>query len=224
MKRLPAANVEVDEIWGFVSCKEKTRVRLGYGEEVGEAYTFTAIERDTKLLIAWYLGKRLPADAIEFSRKLREATGGRCQVTTDGFVGYTTGVPQAFRYEVDFAQLVKIFGKQPERTAAARYSPAEITDIRIDIICGRPDEDLICTSHVERQNLNIRMAVRRMTRLTNAFSKKWQNHEYHLALYFLYYNFCRVHLTLKSTPAMAAGIADRQWTVSRLLEELATLD
>ena len=145
-------------------------------------------------------------------------------MTTDGFVGYATGVPEAFHYEVDFAQLVKIYGKQPERSAAARYSPAEITEIRKHIICGRPDEDLICTSHVERQNLNIRMAVRRMTRLTNAFSKKWENHEYHLALYFLYYNFCRVHLTLKSTPAVAAGIADQQWTVSRLLQELATLD
>jgi len=224
MKRLPAANVEVDEIWGFVGCKEKTRLRLGYGEETGEAYTFTAIERDTKLLIAWHTGKRLPADAIVFSGKLQEATASRCQVTTDGFVGYATGVPQAFHYEVDFAQLVKIYGKQPERSAAARYSPAQITEIHKHIICGRPDEDLICTSHVERQNLNIRMAVRRMTRLTNAFSKKWQNHDYHLALYFLYYNFCRVHTTLKSTPAVAARIADQQWTVSRLLEELATLD
>jgi hypothetical protein len=141
-------------------------------------------------------------------------------VTTDGYRPCKRAIPAAFGGQVDFARLIKIYGA-PSDGPNTRYSPGQIMDVRMQSLCGYPDIDRVCTSHVERQNLNIRMAVRRMTRLTNAFSKKWANHEYHLALYFLYYNVCRVHMTLNTTPAVAAGVADAKWSVERLLEELA---
>jgi IS1 family transposase len=220
MRGLPATDIQCDEIWGFVGCKEKTRQRLGYGEENGDAFCFTSIERDSKLLVAWQLGKRSPVDTVRFCDKLRLATTGRCQVTTDGYGCYTLAVPRAFGTDADFAQLVKIDGNQPGG-AAGRYSPPEIIDIRTHVICGQPDEDRICTGQIERSNLTIRMGTRRMAGLTNAFSEKWENHEYALAIFFLYYNFCRVHMTLKTTPALAAGIATQTWSVERLLQETA---
>jgi IS1 family transposase len=218
MTNLPTENVECDEIWGFVGCKQKTNNRIHKGYEFGDAYCFTAIERDSKLMVAWHLGKRSPQDAKCFADRLRYVTSGRFQVSTDGYGPYTEAVPNAFDDQVDFAQLIKIYHqpKGPE----GRYSPAEIAEIHTKVICGNPNPDLICTSHVERQNLNIRMGIRRMTRLTNAFSKKWENHEAHLAIYFLYYNFCRVHQTLKTTPAVAHGLSDRVWSIERLLDEL----
>jgi IS1 family transposase len=220
MQNLPAMDVECDEIWGFVLCKEKTRQFQGYGEDCGDAYCFTAIERTSKLLLAWHLGKRTAADATTFAAALRQAVPGRCQVTTDGFTPYTTAIPGIYGGQVDFAQLIKDYGSSPE--AATRYSPAEIVGMHLKSVCGYPDPTLVCTSHIERHNLSIRMAIRRMTRLTNAHSKKWENHGYHLALFFLYYNFCRVHMTLKTTPAVKAGIADHAWSVEELLDELAT--
>jgi IS1 family transposase len=221
MQNLPAMDVEVDEIWGFIGCKEKTRNRNQYGESCGDCYTFTAIERTTKLLLAFHVGKRTYNDTVAFAESLRLATTGRFQLSADGFSPYKYAVPNAFHGQVDFAQLIKIYGN-PSEDPNTRYSPGAIIDVRMHSVCGYPDPSKVCTSHVERQNLNIRMAVRRMTRLTNAFSKKWQNHEYHLAIYFLYYNFCRVHVTLKTTPAIAAGIAEEKWTVEKLLDELAT--
>lgn len=222
MNNLPVANVQVDEIWGFIGCKEKTRLQKDYDRDHGDAYCFTAIERDTKLLVTWHLGRRTLSDAQWFADKLHRVTAGRFQLTTDGFPPYTKTISEAFDDQIDFVQLVKIYGQQ-SGSIAGRYSPPEIREVRKHAICGNPDQSLACTSHVERQNLNIRMAVRRMTRLTNAFSKKWENHEYHLALYFVYYNFCRVHLTIKTTPAVAAGLTDRQWSIERMLDELATL-
>ncbi len=222
MTNLPVADVQVDEIWGFIGCKEKTRLRLDYDKDHGDSYCFTAIERDTKLLVAWHLGRRTPRDTRWFADKLYRVTAGRFQLTADGYLPYTGSIPNAFRGQIDFAQLVKIYGNQ-SAGAAGRYSPPEIIDTHKHVVCGEPDEALICTSHVERQNLNIRMGVRRMTRLTNAFSKKWANHEYHLALYFLYYNFCRVHMTIKTTPAVAAGLTDQPWSIGRMLDELAAV-
>ena len=221
MTNLSAQNVECDEIWGFVGCKQKTNNRIHKGYEFGDAYCFTAIERDTKLMVAWHLGKRSPQDAKCFADRLRYVTSGRFQVSTDGYGPYTEAVPNAFDDQVDFAQLIKIY-HQPAGPES-RYSPAEIAEIHTKMVCGNPAPDLICTSHVERQNLNIRMGIRRMTRLTNAFSKKWENHEAHLAIYFLYYNFCRVHATLKTTPAVKAGLTDRVWSIEKLLNELAGL-
>ena len=221
MQNLPAMDVQCDEVWGFVGCKEKTRKRRGYGESRGDAYTFLAIERTTKLLLAYHVGKRTTNDTVAFVGALRQAVPERCQVSTDGFTPYATVIPETFGGQVDFAQIIKIYGNQPEGPKT-RYSPADIMGLRLHSVCGYPDASLVCTSHIERQNLNIRMAVRRMTRLTNAHSKKWENHEYHLALYFLYYNFCRVHMTIKTTPAVKSGIVGHPWTVEKLLEELAT--
>jgi IS1 family transposase len=234
MKNLPAANVQVDETWGFVYAKEKTCLRKHLGTDCGDAYTFLAIERDSKLILAWHVGRRDPQDTAWFSEKLRNNTMGRFQLTTDGFKPYCTAIPEAFMGKIDFAQLIKTYGKPTgERKAEARYSPAEITGIRKREMWGNPDMNAVSTSHIERQNLNIRMGVRRMTRLTNAFSKKWENHEAHLALWFLYYNFCRPHATLSKgekkgergtpkTPGMEAGLTDHVWSLEELLNTLAT--
>lgn len=179
------------------------------------------MECDSKLILAWHVGKREPEDTAWFSEKLRAATTGRFQLSTDGFKPYCTAIPEAFGGNIDFAQLIKRYGKQPE-SGNGRYSPPAIIGIRKREMWGRPNMDAVCTSHVERGNLSIRMGIRRMTRLTNAFSKKWENHEAHLAIWLLFYNFCKVHGTLKSTPAMAAGLTDHVWSISELLIELAT--
>jgi transposase-like protein/IS1 family transposase len=221
MHDLPGMDVQCDEIWGFIGMKEKTRQRRLYGEEYGDVYTFTAIERNSKLLLAYHVGRRTSADTANFAERLRFAVSGRCQMSVDGFQPYETIMPAVFRGQVDLAQIIKIYGS-PSGTSDVRYSPGMIMDVRRHNVCGYPDPALVCTSHVERHNLSIRMATRRMTRLTNAFSKKRENHEYALAIWFLYYNFCRVHMTLKTTPAVAAGIATEKWSVEKLLDELAT--
>ena len=232
MTNLPVSNLQVDEIWGYVGMKEKTRQRKAGPADFGDAYCYTAIERDSKLLVCWHLGKRSPTDTEWFADKLYRVTAdGRFQLTTDGYQSYNKAIPGAFGSQVDYAQLVKIYGTP--RDGVARYSPPEIIGIHRNVICGSPDQAMVCTSHVERQNLNIRMGIRRMTRLTNAFSKKWDNHEYALALYFLHYNFCRIHIMLSkgkvkgergtpTTPAMAAKLTDHVWTLAELLNELAT--
>lgn len=219
VRSIPVEDVQADEIWGFVGCKEKTRERRGYGEELGDAWCFVAIERTTKMVLAWHLGKRTPVDTLYFSAKLGDATNGRFQLTTDGFTPYRTQVPLALGARVDFAQLVKVYGSPPE--GEQRYSPGEVIDAYPVICTGNPDPARICTSHAERQNLSMRMTVRRLTRLTNAHSKKWENHEAALGLYFAYYNFCRVHMTLGTTPAVKAGLTADTWTVRKLLEETA---
>ncbi len=220
--KTPVNDVQADEIWGFVGCKKKTADRLGYGEEVGDAYCYTAIERDTKVLLTWHLGKRTPNSTHEFARKLKNATSGRFQLTTDGYGPYREAMILALGGRLDFAQLQKVYAAVKGNAASVRYSPGDIIDTKIQVVSGHPDDSRICTSHAERHNLTIRTQVRRMTRLTNAFSKKWENHEAALALFFAYYNFCRVHGTLKSTPAVAAGLTDHTWSVKELLERIAT--
>jgi transposase-like protein/IS1 family transposase len=220
-----AEDVQADEVWAFVGCKEKTRERSNYAEWFGDAYCFTALERSTKLIIVWHLGKRSPADTDLFAEKLARATSGRFQLSTDGFTPYRTAIPAALGARVDFARLVKVYGF-PEGEDR-RYSPPEVIAAVATPSHGNPDMSRVCTSHVERHNLTARMTVRRMTRLTNAFSKKWENHETAMALFFAFYNYCRPHMTLnervgyKQTPAMAAGLADRIWTVAELLERAA---
>ncbi len=218
---LPVVDVQCDEIWGFVGMKEKTRVAK-HPElvEAGDAYCFTAIERESKLMLAWHLGTRTPEDTVYFADKLALATAGRFQVSTDGFKPYAHAIPAALP-NADFAQIVKTFATK-EDGKAARYSPGEVTGTVKTTRNGHPDPDRISTSHVERHNLTIRMQNRRMTRLTNAFSKKWENHELALALQFAYYNFCRVHQTLKMTPAMKAGLTDHKWTLEELILEAST--
>jgi len=219
--KLPVQEVQADEVWGFCGCKQKTKERLGYGEEFGDAYCFTAIERHTKLLLAWHLGKRTTASTFRFARKLRNATAGRFHLTTDGFHPYRQAMTNSLGGRIDFAILIKIFAPVKGNAASVRYSPGKIISTEKRAISGNPDNKRTVTSHAERHNLTIRMQMRRMTRLTNGFSKKWENHEAALGLFFCYYNFCRVHSTIKKTPAMEAGLTTHIWSVQELLERMA---
>jgi IS1 family transposase len=213
---VPVNDVQADEIWSFVGCKEKTRERLGHSFEMGDCYTFTAIERNTKLILAFHVGKRCPEDTLAFADKLWHATSGKFQLTTDGYRPYLTAIPYVFGRQLDYATLVKVYG-EPTEDECRRYSPPRIIEVIPTPMSGNPDPDRICTSHVERSNLTLRMQIRRLTRLTNGFSKKWENHEAALALFFAYYNWCRVHMTLKTTPAKEAGLTDHVWSVQELL-------
>jgi IS1 family transposase len=216
IQNISVANVQVDEIWGFVFCKEKARHLKDYPEDgIGDAYCYTAIERETKLLIAWHLGKRSVYDTYRFAGKLRRATAGTFQLSTDGFHPYRTAIPFTFGTGLDFAVIVKNYHAIPEDQT--RYSPPEVVAVTTIVQTGNPDESQICTSHIERSNRTLRMQIRRLTRLTDAHSKKWENHEAALAFFFAYYNFCRVHSTIKQTPAMAAKLTDHPWTLDELL-------
>ncbi len=212
---LKVEDVEADEIWGFVGKKEGHKSDDD-GAEVGDAYCFVGMERTSKLVLAWHLGKRTVKSTDAFIGKLAYATSkDRFQLTTDGFQPYVNTVKMLLRDRVDFAQLIKVYGTP--RDGEQRYSPAEVVDSVPVEIMGRPVADRIYTSHIERQNLSIRMGMRRMTRLTNGFSKKWGNLEFAYALWFAYYNFCRVHKTLRVTPAMEAGIENHIWTIQELI-------
>lgn len=218
VKGLAVDDVQCDELWGFVGMKEKTKTRKGIDDNaLGDAWTFTAFERNSKMILAYHVGRRTESDTIAFTEKLAHATTGSFQITTDGFKPYQHAVVMSLGAQrVDFAQLVKIYANSPEGPQT-RYSPAECTGARKVPIYGNPDPAKVCTSHVERMNLNIRMESRRMTRLTNAFSKKWNKLQAMMSLYFAYYNFCRVHQTLRITPAMEAGITDHVWELRELL-------
>jgi len=213
VQAVPVDNVQCDEIWGFVGCKEKRNVNDDPMR--GDAYCFVAFERDTKLVLTWHLGKRCGRDTMAFTEKLEAATLGQFQITTDGFQPYFDAVHTCLGTRVDYAQLIKVYGASTE--GDHRYSPAKVIEIIPKPVWGNPDPNRICTSHVERQNLSIRMSMRRMTRLTNAYSKKWENLKAAYALWFAYYNFSRVHMTLRCTPAMEAKITDHIWTISELL-------
>jgi IS1 family transposase/transposase-like protein len=218
---LSVEDVQCDEIWGFVGMKERTRELKILGPEVGDCYCFTAVERTTKLLICWETGKRTQETAAQFVWKLEKATAGRFQVSTDGFGAYKSTIPYILGNRADFGQVIKNYTTTGE-PSARRYSPPTVSSCEIKAAWGDPELSSVCTSHVERHNLSIRMGIRRMTRLTNAHSKKLVNHQAALALWFAYYNYCRVHMTLKTTPAVAAGLADKPWSVLELLERVAT--
>lgn len=214
---LPVNDIQVDETWGYVGCKERVKkLRHADDEEKGDAYCFYGIERDTKLIIAWHLGKRSNPDTHAFIANLNRSIGGRFQLSTDGFGPYPEAIALGIEKPVDYGQIHKKYGKSADDH---KYSPPKV--IKVDRTCcyGNPDPDKICTSHIERSNLTIRMSTRRMTRLTNAFSKKWLNHWCALAIHFAFYNFCRNHSTLKRTPAMAANLTDHVWTLQELLEK-----
>jgi IS1 family transposase len=212
IRGLRVRDVECDEIWGYVAMKERTK--MIDSDLIGDAYCFIAIERNTKLILAWHLGRRSAHDTQLFTEKLRESTTGRFQITTDGFTPYHVAIERSFGIDVDYAQMVKVYAAG--RDGEQRYSPAEVVDVQVVPRIGMPQYERICTSHIERQNLSIRMGMRRMTRLTNAFSKKWVNLKYAYALWFAFYNFCRTHRTLRVTPAMQAGLADHVWTLAEL--------
>jgi IS1 family transposase len=203
-------------MWGFVAMKEKAKGNLyKAADTLGDAYTYVAMERNSKLILAWHLGKRNKQDTLAFILKLRRATAGKFQLTTDGWPSYPDAIERVFGSEIDYAQLVKVYAAS--RDGEQRYSPAEVVDVEVVPRAGMPDYERICTSHIERQNLTMRMQIRRLTRLTNAFSKKWENLQAAVALHFAYYNFCRVHSSLRVTPAMEAGLTDHVWTIAELL-------
>lgn len=203
-----AERVQCDEIWSFVAAKQKNvKTMKEPVQGAGDVWTWTAIDADSKLIISYLVGGRDGRFAAEFMDDVASRLANRVQLTTDGHKAYLEAVEGAFGADVDYAQLVKIYGASPD-SAKGRYSPADCTGIKKIPVEGEPDEKHINTSYVERMNLNIRMGNRRFTRLTNAFSKKVDNHLHMLSLYFCHYNFCRIHKTLGVSPAMEAGVSD----------------
>lgn len=187
--------------------------QFGYGD----VWTWVAMDADTKLVPSWLVGRRDADDARDLMRDLASRLTHRVQLTTDGHRAYFVAVEQTFGADVDYAMLVKLYGRSHEAHAETRYSPAECIGMQVAVIQGKPDPEHISTSFVERQNLTMRMGMRRFTRLTNAFSKKLENLQHALALHFMWYNFGRVHQTIKMTPAMAAGLADHPWSVGEIV-------
>jgi IS1 family transposase len=217
LRELKCRYVQCDEIWTYVQ-KKNRRVREGDPPEVGDQWVFVAMDSETKLVPSFIVGKRTLETTLIFLRDLRwRLADTRFQITTDGFHFYELGVEDVFGGQVDFAQLIKLFGDFGQRDTEARYSPPRITEVISRIRNGRPDPEHISTSYVERQNLTMRMAMRRFTRLTNAFSKKLANLKAACALHFAHYNFCRIHQSLRVTPAMAAGVSSDVWLLERLL-------
>ncbi len=216
LRNLPCKTLELDEIWSFCYSKQKKVPEEKRGEfGVGDVWTWTAICADTKLVPSWLVATRDAGSATEFVTDLADRLANRVQLTTDGLKSYLTAVEVAFGNDVDYAQLIKIYGNAPE--GEKRYSPAVCTGCKDNVVTGRPDPAKISTSYVERQNLTMRMSMRRFTRLTNGFSKKIENHTHAIALHFMNYNFCRIHQTLKATPAMRAGVTDHKWSIEELV-------
>lgn len=218
LRGLTSRRVQCDEIWAFVHAKAKNVPAERKGEwGIGDVWTWTAIDADSKLMISWMVGGRDAGIAHSFMQDVASRLTGRIQLTTDGHSPYLTAVEGAFGADIDYAQLIKKYGEDPN--PEKRYSPAVCTGTEKRVVMGAPDKAHVSTSYVERHNLSIRMASRRFTRLTNAFSKKVENLEHSVSLYFMYYNFCRPHTTLKGiTPAMAAGVSDRVWTVGDIVD------
>ncbi|MGD0499330.1 MAG: IS1 family transposase [Bryobacteraceae bacterium] len=218
LRNVPATDIQMDECWNFVYCKEAHKgPEQAHDDSIGDCYNWVAIERNTKLVLAFVCGRRTLDNAMELARKVRRATSPdvRFQLTTDGLKAYIPAVDEMLLDRCDFAQLIKIYAAP--REGEQRYSPADVVEAIPVVISGNPDRAKICTSHVERFNLTMRTQIRRLTRLTNGFSKKLDNHRAAVALHFGFYNFCQLHGTLRVTPAMEAGITDHVWDVSELL-------
>jgi IS1 family transposase len=206
--------LELDEIWSFCHTKERNLKQEERGRlDRGDVWSWTAIDPDSKLIVSWYVGKRGREDGWNFIRDLSERiTSPQVQITTDGLMTYNEPIETLFP-RADHGNETKIYGRAPFESADTKYSPMVVTEVVRQSVWGRPDPDHITTAHVERQNLTMRMHNRRFTRLTNAFSKKVKNHARAIAMHFFYYNFVKVHSTVKTTPAIAAGLTDRVWTV-----------
>lgn len=217
LRNLTSKRIQVDEIWAFVGAKAANTTADKHAEGWGDCWTWTAIDADTKLIPCWLVGPRNAAAARFFMQDLAGRLLNRVQLTSDGFKAYAPAVELAFGKQIDYAILVKIYGAAHE--GPGRYSPAKCIGCDQRGVTGRPDVKHVSTSFVERQNLTMRMNMRRFTRLTNAFSKKVENHAHAVSLHFMYYNFGRIHKTLRVTPAMQAGVADHVWS----LEEIAAL-
>ncbi|MGH9906051.1 MAG: IS1 family transposase [Pyrinomonadaceae bacterium] len=216
-RNLKCKRIECDEIWSFVHAKEghlteELRGVFGYGD----VYTWVAIDAETKLVPCWNVGRRDAESAMAFIKDLAERISNRFQLSTDGFKAYLTAVEETFGSEIDYAMIVKIYG-HTEDDANKRYSPAECIGCEKEVVAGNPDMNLVSTSYIERQNLTMRMNMRRFTRLTNGFSKKIENHMHAIALHYMHYNFCRIHKTLRCSPAMAAGVSNALWSIEDMV-------
>jgi IS1 family transposase len=217
LRNLRSQRVQCDEIWSFCYAKDKNAPSYKLkGREAGSIWTWTALDADTKLMISYHVGTRDARCATHFMRDVASRLANRVQLTTDGHHAYLQATSTAFGGEVDYGRLVKIYGPAPS-SPETRYSQPQCIGAKLEVVDGAPDEKHISTSFVERSNLTMRMSMRRYTRLTNAFSKKVENHEHAVALNFMHYNFCRVHQTLKTTPAVAAGVTDHVWTLDELI-------
>jgi len=220
---LPCQRVQCDEIWSFVGAKQKnvTSKLLAANPHAGDCWTWVAMDADTKLVCSWWVGKRDWQTAKSFVDDLARRLANRVQLTTDGLKLYMFAINSAFQGDVDYAVLMKLYGGTVDESGAnTKYSPAKCIGCEKHPKIGNPDPKHISTSYVERQNLTMRMQMRRFTRLTNAFSKKIENHVASLALHYMHYNFCRIHQTLRITPAMAAGIGTSPWELSQLVDLL----
>jgi IS1 family transposase len=219
-RNLKCRRLQCDEIWSFVGCKEKNATPEKKAKGQGDCWIWTAIDSETKLIPCWFVGTRDGGAAWHFMHDLAGRLANRVQLTTDGHKAYLAAVEDNFGTEIDYAMLNKIYGK-PEQGPETRYSPAQCMGARKAVINGKPNFAHVSTSHVERSNLTIRMSNRRFTRLTNAFSKKVECHEHMMAISMMFYNFCRIHSSLRVTPAMEAGVSDHIWEPS---EVIALLD
>jgi IS1 family transposase len=222
LRNLSCKRLQCDEIWSFVGCKEKNVPVDKRRQGRGDVWTWIAIDAETKLVPCWYVGNRDAGAAYHFMHDLAGRLASRVQLTTDAHRPYLAAVEDAFGTEIDYAQLVKIYGspESSQYNAEVRYSPAVCMGARKAKIIGKPAYAHVSTSICERQNLTMRMGMRRFTRLTNAFSKKVENHEHAIAIHYMYYNFCRIHQSLRVTPAMEAGVSDRVWSIEEIVSLL----
>jgi IS1 family transposase len=218
MRNLTCKKIQCDEIWSFVGMKQRNvpaalKSEFGYGD----VYTWTAIDPDTKLMPCWHVGARDSWAARDFLRDLASRLANRVQLTTDGYKPYLRAVEGAFGSEIDYAMLIKLYGPAHGNLQERKYSPGECCGTIVGTVCGNPNAEDISTSHVERANLTMRMHMRRFTRLTNGFSKKLENHMHAVSLHFMFYNFCKIHKSLRVTPAMEAGIDDHVWSLEEVV-------
>jgi IS1 family transposase len=218
-RNLTLNKIQLDEIWAFSYCKQRNvPLSKKAPDDAGDIWTWVAIDAETKLIPSWLVGDRSGETAIKFVCDLSKRLTNRVQITSDGHRAYLEAVEAGFGADVDYAQLIKLYGEVPE--AQRRYSPAKIYGTKIYCCTGTPDPQHISTSYVERQNLTMRMSMRRFTRLTNGFSKKAENHAHMVSLHFMHYNFCRIHKSLRITPAMAAGVTERLWPIEDIVNLL----
>jgi IS1 family transposase len=216
-RNVAAKRVQCDEIWAFTYAKAKNvQTAKAAPDGAGDTWTWTALDADSKFMVTWWVGGRSIDTGLFFMRDLASRLANRIQLTTDGHGVYLHAVRDAFGGDVDFAQLIKIY-KETGESVRGRYSPSECIGAKAKVVTGDPDLDHVSTSFAERQNLNMRMSMRRFTRLTNAFSKRFENHCHTLALYFVHYNWIRKHKTLGTTPAIAAGLTDKAMTVADIV-------